>query len=244
MLALGAYEKCKRYIESHSALSSEREKKKEVFPCITISRQTGSGSYEVSERLIKILDQHSKDSEQKWTYFNKELIQKVIEDHNLPKIVSDYLAESKYSHINDAVYELLGVKPSDWTLVQKTTETILQIGRMGKAIIVGRGGNIITSKLPNAFHIRLVAPLDKRIQHVRNVFNFSRDKAIEYINKEDKARNHYIKTYFFHNADDVNLYHLVLNTGLLNYDEAAKIIASVVISKFPESFIKSNLYIG
>lgn len=237
MLAMGAYEKCKRYIESHSAKSDDRDRKKEIFPCITISRQTGSGSYEVSQRLIKILDQYSKESEQKWTYFNKELIQKVIEDHNLPKIVSDYIAESKYSHINDAVYELLGVKPSDWTLIQKTTETVLQIGRMGKAIIVGRGGNIITSKLPNAFHIRLVAPLEKRIEHVKQVFGFTRDKAIEYINKEDKSRNHYLKSHFFHSADDVTLYHLIVNTGLLSYDQAAEIIAKAVINKFPDNFI-------
>lgn len=237
MLVMGAYEKCKRYIESHSTKISDSKRKKEIFPCITISRQTGAGSYEVSERLIKILDSKSKESEQKWTYFNKELIQKIIEDHNLPKIVSDYIAESKYSHINDAVYELLGVKPSDWTLIQKTTETILQIGRMGKAIIVGRGGNIITSKLTNAFHIRLVAPLEKRIKHVKEIFSLSRDKAIEYINKEDKSRNHYLKSYFFHNADDVTLYHLVVNTGLLSYDQAAQIIASAVINKFPDNFI-------
>jgi cytidylate kinase len=238
MLAMGAYEKCKRYIESHSIKTADKDRKKEIFPCITISRQTGSGSYEVSERLIKILDSKSKESEQKWTYFNKELIQKVIEDHNLPKIVSDYIAESKYSHINDAVYELLGVKPSDWTLIQKTTETVLQIGRMGKAIIVGRGGNIITSKLPNAFHIRLVAPLEKRIEHVKQVFGFTRDKAIDYINKEDKARNHYLKSHFFHSADDVTLYHLIINTGLLSYNQAAEIIAKAVISKFPDNFIE------
>ncbi len=238
MLVVGAYEKCKRYIESHSAKTEEKDKKRIVFPVITISRQTGAGSFEVSERLIRILDEKSKEPEQKWTYFNKELIQKVIEDHNLPKIVSNYIAESKYSHINDAVYELLGVKPSDWTLIQKTTETILQIGRMGKAIIVGRGGNIITSKLPNAFHIRLVAPLEKRVEHVRQVFGFTRDKALDYINKEDKARNHYLKSYFFHSADDVTLYHLTLNTGLLTYDQAAEIISNAVINKFPDNFIE------
>ncbi|MCS7053746.1 MAG: cytidylate kinase-like family protein [Ignavibacterium sp.] len=240
MLVLGSYEKCKRYIEAHSAKTEEQSKKKETFPCITISRQTGSGSYEVSEKLIKILDKYSKESEHKWTYFNKELIQKIIEDHNLPKIVSNYLAESKYSHINDAVYELLGVKPSDWTLVQKTTETVLQIGRMGKAIIVGRGGNIITSKLPNAFHVRLVAPLEKRIEHVKTVFGFTRDKAIEYINKEDKDRNNYIKSHFFRDANDPTLYHLIINTGLMSYELAAETIAAAVMKLFPNNFIEKS----
>jgi len=51
MLALGSYEKCKLYLKFHSP---DSEYKKEVFPCITLSRQTGSGSYEVSEKLITI----------------------------------------------------------------------------------------------------------------------------------------------------------------------------------------------
>lgn len=237
MLTLGAYEKCKRYIESHSKEATETQRRKEQFPCITISRQTGAGSYEVSEHLIKILDKETKESEQKWTYFNKELIQKVIEDHNLPSIVSSYLAETKYQHINDAVYELLGVKPSDWTLLHKTTETILQIARMGKAIIVGRGGNVITSKLPNAFHIRLVAPLENRINHVREVFGYSKQKAIEYIEKEDKNRKKYLKTHFFHDPEDPTLYHLILNTGALTFEESAKTIAEALRIKFPKSFV-------
>ncbi|MFN3694093.1 MAG: AAA family ATPase [Ignavibacterium sp.] len=236
MLTLGAYEKCKRYIESHSKETRETIRKKELFPCITISRQTGAGSYEVSERLIKILNEQTKESEQKWTYFNKELIQKVIEDHKLHSIVSSYLAETKYQHLNDAVYELLGVKPSDWTLLHKTTETILQIARMGKAIIVGRGGNVITSKLPNAFHIRLVAPIENRIKHVQEVYGISKQKAIDYIEKEDKSRRKYLKTHFFREPEDPTLYHLILNTGLVSYQEAAEIIGKALRTKFPGSF--------
>ena len=118
MLAIGAYEKCKQYIKLYSL---EDENKKEIFPCITISRQTGSGSYEVSERLINLLQQKSIDKSNLWTYFNKELMTKVIEDFKLPKIFSNYIAENKYNPISDVVSELLGVKPSEWTIVQKTT---------------------------------------------------------------------------------------------------------------------------
>ena len=59
MLAIGAYEKCKQYINLHS---TDTDTKKEIFPCITISRQTGSGSYEVSEKLIKHLTKQNKRS--------------------------------------------------------------------------------------------------------------------------------------------------------------------------------------
>lgn len=236
MLTLGAYEKCKRYIESHTPEQQAKTKKIKTYPCVTISRQTGSGSYEVSDHLIKILQEKSNQPEVQWTYFNKELIKKVLEDHNLPGIVSGFLSEKKYEHVNDAVYELLGVKPSDWTLLHKTTDTILQIARMGNAILVGRGGAIIASKLPNVLHVRLVAPLESKIQHVKEVFNYKRDEAIKYIKKEDLRRKKYLKSHFFHDPDDLNLYHLILNTGMLGFKGTAEVIAGALMKKYPEYF--------
>jgi len=233
MLAIGVYEKCKQYIKLHS---SDSESKKEIFPCITISRLTGSGSYEVSKKLIDIFQEKTKDPENPWTYFNKDLITKVIEDFKLPKAFTSYIVEAKYSPISDAVNELLGVKPSEWTIVHKTTEIILQLARFGKTIIVGRGSNIITSKLQNCFHVRLIAPIERRLQHVQEVFNYSKSEAIEYIKKEDESRKKYHKSHFFRDPDDATLYHLIINTGKLNYEESASLIAEAVIKKFPKNF--------
>ena len=58
MQALGAYEKCKRYIECHSAYTDEFNrhlKNKGLFPTITISRQTGAGAAMVGEKFIEIM---------------------------------------------------------------------------------------------------------------------------------------------------------------------------------------------
>lgn len=233
MLAVGAYEKCKQYI---SLQSSKEEIKKEIFPCITISRQTGSGSYEISERLINLLQQKTKDRKNPWTYFNKELINKVIEDFNLPKVFTTYIIEDKYSHISDAVNELLGVKPSEWTIVHKTTEIILQLAKYGKTIIVGRGSNVITSKLPNCFHVRLIAPIEYRIKHVQDVFKFSKTEAVDYIKKEDENRRKYLKSHFYKEPEDTSLYHIIINTGKLNYDETAEVISDIVMKRSPKSF--------
>ncbi len=234
MLTIGAYEKCKQYINLHSA---DSDTKKEIFPCITISRQAGSGSYEVSKNLISILQSKTKNPEIPWTYFNRDLIAKVIEDFKLPKVFACYIAEGNYNHISDAVSELLGVKPSEWTIVHKSTEIILQLARFGKTIIVGRGSTVITSKLPNCFHVRLVAPIENRLNHVQEVLNYSKSKAIEYIKKEDANRKKYLKSHFFRDLDDATLYHLTLNMGKLSLDESASLIAEAVIKKFPKNFI-------
>ena len=233
MLVTGTYEKCRKYIIEHS---SESEVKKTIYPCVTISRQTGAGSYEVSEYLINILNDKTKGAESRWTYFNRELLEKLLEEFNLPKVFTKYIPEDKYHHINDAVNEILGVAPSEWTVVHRSVEIILKLAKYGKSIIVGRGSSIITSRLPNCFHIRLVAPIEKRIEHVQDVFGFVKNEALDYIKREDERRTKYLKSHFFHNPCDEYIYHLIINTGKVSYSEAANLVAAALFRKFPNNF--------
>ncbi|MFO7525586.1 MAG: cytidylate kinase-like family protein [Ignavibacteriaceae bacterium] len=236
MLTLGAYEKCKRYIEQHSKLTADQHKRRIVFPCIAVSREPGAGANTVCQKVLDVLQAKTKEPEENWAYFNRKLLEKVLEDGNLPKIVSEYLSEGKYSYFNDAVSELLGIRPSDWTILQKTTETVLQLGRMGKVIIVGRASVIITSKLTNAFHLRLIAPLENRIEHTMKKRGISKLESIKLLEKETEARKKFVRSYFHREIDDPSLYNLILNTGKFTYDEAAEIIANTVIKKFPKCF--------
>jgi cytidylate kinase len=233
---MGAYEKCKRYIEQHSKETPEYRKHSIIFPCIAVSREPGAGANTVCEKVLDILQRKTKEPENNWAYFNRMLLEKVLEDSNLPNVVSEYLSEDKYSHFNDAVSELLGIRPSEWTILQKTTETVLQLGRMGKVIIVGRGSVMITSRLNNAFQLRLVAPLENRIEHTMKKRSINRVEAIKLLEKETEARKKYVKSNFHKEIDDPALYNLVVNTGKFSYDEAAEVIAEAVIKKFPKCF--------
>jgi len=235
-MAIGAYEKSKRYIESHTEKSKKPFTKSEVYPCITISRQTGAGSKPVSEKLVQIMDEYSEPEGVKWAFFDRNLIEKVLEDHHLPKQISDFMPEGKYKHLNAVVNELLGLKPAEWTLIHKTTDTILQLARMGNVVIVGRGANIITSKLKNTFHVRLIASLEKRVEHIEILMNLSEEEALNYIKKEDEKRKKYLKSYFHADADDPLLYHMTVNTDLLTHKGAAYLIAEAVVLKFSHLF--------
>lgn len=235
-MAIGAYEKSKRYIESHTEKSNKSLVEGEAYPCITISRQRGAGAVPVCEKLIEIMDSYSEPEEVKWAYFDRNLIKKVLEDHNLPKQISGYLLEGKYKHVSAVVNELLGLKPSEWTLIHHTTDTIIQLARMGNVIIVGGGGNIITSKFKNAFHVRLVASMDKRIDFISENLDLNRKDAIEHIKKEDENRRQYLKSHFHGDIEDPLLYHLVINTDLLTHAGAASIIAEAVVMKFSHLF--------
>ncbi|MCX8010592.1 MAG: cytidylate kinase-like family protein [Ignavibacteria bacterium] len=234
MQVRGAYAKCKQYIETHKKLSEQSIQTKipvEVGPCITISRETGSGSFKLAQHLVDYLESYYKESSMRWTIFDRNLIEKVLEDHQLPNTISDFLTEDKHSFTKSMMDELFGLHPSPRTLVQKTVETILQIAQIGYSIIIGRGGNIATAKLNNTFHVRLVAPLEMRIAHIRKLNNLSVKEAERYIKEQDLARRNYIKKYFHRDVDDPKLYHIVINLGLISHEQAAKIIGDAVLSK-------------
>jgi len=182
------------------------------------------------------MDEYSEPEGIKWAFFDKSLIEKVLEDHKLPKQISEFMHEGKYKHLSSVVYELLGLKPAEWTLIHKTTDTILQLARMGNVVIVGRGANIITSKLNNAFHIRLVASMEKRIEHMKSLMGFTEKEALHYIKKEDENRENYLKSYFHVDVEDPLYYHMVVNTDLLTHKGAAYLIAEAVVLKFSNLF--------
>jgi hypothetical protein len=234
----GPYEKAKQYIESHQIVSLEKSGHPHG-PCITISREVGAGADIVSEKICGTLQKRAKDEHVKWTLFDKNLIEKVIEDNNLPEKLNAYLEEDKITEINSIVSELLGLHPPVWLLVHKTAQTILQLASMGNVIIMGRGSNIVTAHMKNVFHIRLVAPLEERINRMQEIFKLSRKEAKESIKKDDEIKKHYLQHHYHKDINDKYLYHLIINTQLLPYEEAADLICAHALKKFPQYFINT-----
>jgi cytidylate kinase len=237
MLISGALEKARLYIETHSKEKESGVKRKfEAGPCITISRETGAGAEVISQRLIEILQKYKKDDMPDWTIFDKNLIEKVLEDHHLPKTLAEIFDEKKYSSILSFASEVLVGQPSLQTLVHKTTQTILSLAEIGNVIIIGRGGNIVTANLPNAFHVRLVSTVEDRIKHIKEAYGYDTKQATEFLKKDDQARKNYLSTYFHKQIDDPLNYHLVINTHVFEHDAAADMIASAVMSKYSNCF--------
>ncbi len=200
-------------------------------PTITISRMTGSGGRTVAVRLAEYL-QEKAASHCPWTVFDRELVEKVLEDHQLPKDLAQFLPENHRPMLADAVEEVLGVHPSSWTLVEQTTDTIWRLAQMGHVILVGRGANVIASELPTAFHVRLVGSLEKRVKRVQEVFGLGPTAAFEFTKKEDEGRRRYLKEHFGKDIDDPLLYHVIINTDQLKYEDVAVIIGNAVIERF------------
>lgn len=237
MLISGSLEKARLYIETHSTEKDLDKRGKFIKgPCITISRETGSGGDDIAQKLVEVLQKYKKENLPNWTIFDKNLIEKVIEDHNLPKTLSDVFDEKKYSSILSFASEVLVNQPSVHSIVHKTTKTILSLAEIGNVIVIGRGGNIVTATLQNTFHVRIVSTLEERIKHVERTYGYDAKQSADFLKKDDQARRSYIKTYFHKEIDDPLNYHLIINTHLCKHDQAALMIANAVMTKYQQFF--------
>lgn len=213
-----------RYLEQRSKLVHELPG--QTYPSITISRETGAGGIEIAQLLVESLAQSSKEE---WTIFNKHLAELVWKNRNLPDRVRRFVHSEVPQSIQNTVQELLGVGTQGSQMVELTAATVLRLTLLGNAIFLGRGSNIIAACQKAVFHVRLVAPFANRVRQIEEHYRTSPQEAVEMISASDEARRRYVKHYFRAEIDDPINYHLVINTGLTGYEEAARIIADATI---------------
>ena len=114
---------------------------------VTISRQTGSGAHPVAEKLAALLQAHTPKEARPWTVFDRNLVEKVLQDHDLPERPARFMPEDRISSISDTMEELFDLHPPSWLLVRKISETILRLVELGNVIVIGRGATAITASL-------------------------------------------------------------------------------------------------
>ncbi len=201
------------------------------LPFVTVSRQAGAGAETVAGLLAAKLNAQGPQGAQPWTVFDKNLIDRVLADQDLPQEIAKLVEEDKDTTIKAIVGELLGLHPSMWTIFHHTSDTILKLARLGRCIIVGRGGNIVTAKLQGGIHVRLVAPENVRLAHLAKHFGLDEKSAVKYLREHDEGRRRYVKTNFERDIEDPLLYDAVLNTGLLGFEKTADLLAGMVAAK-------------
>ena len=189
---------------------------------VTISRQAGTGGHFIAEKLAEHLQAFSPKEAASWIIFDRNLVERVLEDHHLPARLARFMPEDRISQMEDTLDELFGLHPASWKLVEKIGETVLRLAEMGNVILIGRAANIVTSKLDYAFHVRLVGVLEDRINFIQADRKFDRKAAEQMIHHDDEGRRRYLKKYFHKDVDDSSLYHLVINAPALGHAVATQ----------------------
>lgn len=211
---------------------------------ITISRQYGSGGDEIAARVCEMLGYHQ---------FNKRLMAEIAVQMGLQENEVVDFSEDTYKARN-FLERLFGTKQhvvaevGVWTV--KTTGALTkEVAKLdeeqsitmvrgaiergykyGNIVIVGRGGQAILKDKPDVLHVRIVAPLKTRIQHIQEWENVSQEEAQKIVTIRDRATADYLKHFYDIDVSDTMFYHLVLNTGKWDIETATQIIIKAVNS--------------
>ncbi len=200
-----------------------REKRGKYRPCITVSREAGAGASEICRKVATDLQMD---------LIGSQIISRIAESVNMSEKVVSMLDEKTISKIDSWIQSFFTARHL-WpdVYLQHLIKVIRAgVGEFGNAIIMGRGAQFI---LPpeKIFRVRFIAPLEKRIEHVMKNRNLDHDEARSYIIKTDNERSAFIMKYFHENLADPSHYDLVLNTGDISVDEAAKIVKEAYLAK-------------
>jgi Cytidylate kinase-like family len=196
---------------------------------VTVSRETGAGGVAVAELLAEQLNgEDEKGLRVPWTVFDKNLVEVVRREHDLPERFSKVLDESAFPEYRGIMDDLFGIKPSMSTMMRKTAQTILRLAALGNAIFVGRGANVITRGLEGGLHVRLIAPLALRINRIMDRESLERAEAEEFVKKSDEGKRRFMKDHFDRDISDQLLHHVALNTGRVTLPQAVTAIRSLL----------------
>jgi cytidylate kinase len=190
-------------------------------PFITLSRETGCNATALAASLVKTFRKRG----QHWHFVNKEILDKSAEKLHLDRhrLEHEFLL-SKSSAMDDIIKAMsLRYFKSDKKIRNVITEIIRYEAQKGHAIIVGRAGVVSTAGIPNGLNIRLVAPLEWRIQSLSKRKLFSLEKAEAYIKETDKKRNFFLEQFAGKPLQEI-YFDLVINTAVFSEQEVIKII--------------------
>lgn len=105
-----------------------------------------------------------------------------------------------------------------------------ELAERGNVLLVGRGGSRFLRDLPEALHVRLMAPPEVRIRRVMEYRWLRETQARKLIAQTDAQRRNYYQSYFGADWSDLLEYHVTANSGRLG--PAAVDLIAVVAGRF------------
>lgn len=181
---------------------------------ITISRELGSGGRRVAEALSARL---------KFSIWDKEIVEGIADSANVSDHLVRYFDEHAVSEIEVLVRHLAGEpRIGGFQYKRHLVRTILQVGRIGSVIVLGRGANFV---LPHALNVRVVASRDLRIHNLIEFERLSQKDAIHQIEESDRQRAEFTRRMWGRDWADPMYYDLVIRMDEITNEQAADIIA-------------------
>ena len=175
---------------------------------ISISRQMGSRGDELAQQVAKQLN---------FRCIDYELINQAALAAGAPHVALAEIDELGFFNLDPTTEERQAYQGQVERIIRQRVSE-------GQVIIVGRGGQVVLQNHPNVLHVRVVAPLEIRVAWLQQEKRFPTDVARICLAQSDRVRTRYLWKNYNKHLDDPTLYHLIVNTGLLDLSQAVKLV--------------------
>jgi hypothetical protein len=108
------------------------------------------------------------------------------------------------------------------------TETIIREHAAHGAVVLGRAGALVLREHPDALHVRLDGPADRRVERMMREQALERSEAERLRKEADRAREAYVRHFYGADARDPALYHMVIDSTRLPVGAVVEAIASAL----------------
>jgi cytidylate kinase len=194
---------------------------------VTISREYGSGGGEIAVRLAARLG---------WHLVNHEVVLGVARALG----ISETEAEAHDEHVDTLASRILSSLSMAQSAiaaplpVQLTTDepaydearrrVVEGAIATGHVVIIGRGAQVLLASRRDVLHVRIIAPLEQRIEYVMRREGLNSAAARHRVEAKDRDRSRFLMSVHRKNPADASLYDLVVNTGVLHLNSVVDLL--------------------
>ena len=190
------------------------------IPVITISSEPGSGGRVIAQGLAKRLG---------IDLFDRNIVKEIAESAHISGAVIETMEKDRLSGIKDFISSLVNDRYL-WpgVYLDHLMKVVAAIASHGNAIIVGRGANFLIPA-EDRLSIRVISPLDTRVNNVSKEFGVTREEAKRRVINRENRRSAFIRQSFNADVADPRNYDLVVNTQKLDMDASLGAVIGMVV---------------
>ena len=192
---------------------------------ITISREMAALGDETAKEIAAILGYRCLD---------KDALEERVQSYGI-----EAQKFKKYDERKPSFFALLLQDRDEY--MHFLRKAVLVEAEKGNCVIVGRGASLILKNLPGLVSMFLSAKREIRIDRIVKRFGHDEKRAKQIIDKSDRARGGFYRTFFGTDWRRPCNYHLSFNTGVFCPKSCAEVVASFKDRIFtPEAEIKNK----
>ena len=182
---------------------------------ISIGREFGSGGHEIAQSLADIYKLH---------LYDQNLLDHVAEEYHLDSRELYALDEKKKNHLLARTVMGMTNSPAE-NVASLQFEFLRKKAEAGESfVVVGRCSDYILKEYPGFISVFILGDMDVKTDRIMKLYNMSREKAVLFIEEQDRARKKYHNSHCKIKWGDSRGYDLSVNSSKLGIQESVKII--------------------